>query len=56
MAEWIVRTREAWPRLAIRIAAQQRLETFYKTLGFRTASSPYIEDDIPHVDMLLEAA
>ena len=32
------------------------LETFYKTLGFRTASSPYIEDDIPHVDMLLEAA
>ncbi len=56
MAEGIARTREAWPRRAIRIAAQQRLEAFYKTLGFRVASSPYIEDDIPHVDMRLEPA
>lgn len=56
MAEGIARTREAWPRHAIRIAAQQRLEAFYASLGFRAASSPYIEDDIPHVDMLLEAA
>lgn len=56
MAEGIARTRDAWPRRAIRIAAQQRLEAFYKTLGFRAASPPYIEDDIAHVDMLLEPA
>jgi ElaA protein len=56
MAEGIARTRRTWPGRAIRIAAQQRLEAFYADLGFRTASAPYQEDNIPHVDMLLDAA
>jgi ElaA protein len=56
MAEGIVRTRCIWPGRAIRIAAQQRLEAFYAELGFKTASAPYQEDNIPHVDMLLDAA
>ena len=55
MAEGIARTGTAWPRHPIRIAAQQRLEAFYAGLGFRTASPPYDEDGIAHVDMLLEA-
>jgi len=56
MLEAIARTRVAWPGQAIRIAAQQRLESFYASLGFRTVTVPYQEDGIPHVDMLLDAA
>ena len=53
MQEGISRCRAAWPGRAIRIAAQQRLEAFYASLAFRPVSPVYIEDDIPHVDMLL---
>jgi ElaA protein len=55
MAEGIARAASAWPRQAIRIAAQQQLEAFYASLGFRTASPPYDEDGIAHIDMLLDA-
>ena len=53
MAEGIARSALVWPARAIRIAAQERLEPFYASLGFRTTSAPYEEDGIPHVDMLL---
>lgn len=56
MVEGIVRCARVWPGLPIRIAAQQRLETFYAGLGFRTVSAPYVEDDILHVDMLIDAS
>ena len=55
MAEGIARTRRVWPERPVRIAAQQRLERFYASLGFQTAGPPYQEDDIAHVDMLLPA-
>lgn len=38
--------------LDIRISAQEHLQDFYKTHGFRTVSESYLEDDIPHVEML----
>jgi ElaA protein len=53
MAEGIARTATAWPGQAIRISAQQRLEAFYAAMGFQTVSPPYVEDAIPHVEMLL---
>ena len=56
MAEGIARTRRIWPGRPIRVAAQQRLEAFYASLGFRTVSAPYDEDGILHVDMLIDAA
>ena len=56
MIEGIMRTREIWPGRPIRVAAQQRLETFYASLGFRPVSAPYDEDGILHVDMLIDAA
>jgi ElaA protein len=56
MREGIARTLGTWPGRAIRIAAQQRLEAFYASLGFRAAGAPYDEDGIPHVDMLYAAA
>jgi ElaA protein len=43
---------ELYPGLAIRIGAQQYLERFYSALGFVTASPTYIEDGIPHVEMV----
>lgn len=36
----------------VRIGAQSRLERFYRSLGFEIASEPYMEDGIPHVEMV----
>lgn len=55
MVEGIARTAAVWPGQPIRIAAQQRLEAFYASLGFRSVSAPYSEDNIPHIDMLRDA-
>ncbi len=37
---------------AVRISAQSYLQRFYEGFGFRVVSEPYLEDDIPHVEML----
>jgi ElaA protein len=55
MVEGIARTASVWPGQPIRIAAQQRLEAFYASLGFRTVSAPYAEDGIAHIGMLRDA-
>jgi ElaA protein len=52
MQEALRRTDALWPGAAVRISAQQRLEGFYRSLGFVTDSEPYDEDGIPHVEML----
>ena len=41
-----------WGAQPLRIGAQARLEKFYVQHGFATAGEPYIEDGIPHVEML----
>lgn len=56
MVEGLARCDAAWPGRSIRIAAQQRLEPFYSTLGFRSVTAVYIEDGIAHVDMVRAAA
>lgn len=43
---------ELYPRHPIRIGAQKRVEEFYHRLGFETASAPYDEDGIEHVEMI----
>jgi ElaA protein len=55
MVEGLARCAAAWPGRPIRIAAQQRLEAFYASLAFRTVTDPYLEDGIPHVDMVRAA-
>lgn len=52
MEEGLARTASMWPGQPIRIAAQQRLERFYASLGFAADSEAYVEDDILHVDMM----
>lgn len=54
MVEGLARTRALYPRQRIRINAQQRLRAFYESLGFEQVSAPYMEDGIPHVDMLIQ--
>jgi ElaA protein len=53
MREGIRQCRMLWPGQGIRISAQARLERFYQDFGFHTVTAPYLEDDIPHVEMLL---
>jgi ElaA protein len=43
---------EAFPGQGIRISAQSRLERFYAEFGFAAAGAPYLEDGIPHTEML----
>ena len=43
---------QQWGPQPIRIGAQARLEQFYKQHGFLKTGAPYIEDGIPHIEML----
>jgi ElaA protein len=42
----------AHPGRAVRISAQSRLEAFYAGFGFAVAGPRYLEDGIPHTEML----
>lgn len=55
IAEGITRCRGAWQGQPIRIGAQSRLESFYARHGFVREGSDYIEDGIPHCEMVLPA-
>lgn len=46
-------TQHLYPDAAIKIGAQCYLENFYNGLGFETSSEPYLEDGIPHIEMVL---
>jgi ElaA protein len=50
--EGIARCEAAWPGQAIRIGAQARLEAFYAGHGFVRDGADYIEDGIPHCEMV----
>lgn len=43
---------EVYPGHAVRISAQVYLERFYRSCGFEAVSAPYLEDGVPHVEML----
>lgn len=52
MKEGLLRCAVVWPGRAIRIGAQAHLARFYGSLGFEIVGEPYIEDEIPHLEML----
>jgi ElaA protein len=56
MHEVCVRHDGLFPDLANRIGAQAHLQKFYEGFGFVKASEPYIEDGIPHIEMLRVAS
>lgn len=43
-----------WGKSPIRISAQTYLLDFYTSLGFVSTGKAYLEDDIPHTEMLLK--
>ena len=53
VAKAIATAKEGWPGLDIHISAQCYLQRFYESMGFASASEPYLEDDIPHLKMIL---
>ncbi|MET3106622.1 ElaA protein [Oxalobacteraceae bacterium GrIS 2.11] len=44
-----------YPDLPVRIGAQCYLLDFYRSFGFNIASEEYLEDGIPHIEMLKPA-
>lgn len=51
----LAETATLWPNTDIHISAQCYLQRFYQELGFKAASEPYLEDDIPHLKMIKAA-
>jgi ElaA protein len=48
--------RDAFGNVPVRISAQSYLQKFYEGYGFiRTEKAEYLEDDIPHVEMIFSA-
>jgi ElaA protein len=52
VAEGIARVEAAHGRVPIRIGAQLYLERFYGDAGFVRVSDEYLEDGIPHIEMV----
>jgi len=52
MRQGLARCAATWPGLGVRISAQARLRRFYVELGFEAVGDEYIEDSIPHLEML----
>ena len=52
MAESLRLLESLWGPQPIRIGAQAHLEAFYNRHGFVSDDKPYIEDGIPHLEML----
>ncbi len=52
VAQGLARSDAAWPGRGNRISAQAHLADFYAGFGYRTVGAPYLEDNIPHLEML----
>ncbi len=54
MQRSIQETQKLFPGETIKISAQSYLKRFYEDLGFKQCTEEYLEDDIPHIGMLLK--
>lgn len=52
MREGIAGCQRLFPGQGIRISAQSYLIKFYRSLGFQVVGTEYLEDNIPHLEML----
>ncbi len=50
----IKKNMELWQDFPIKISAQLYLHRFYRTLGFKKNGEEYLEDNIPHIEMIRE--
>lgn len=52
MGQAVAAVSQVWGPQAIRVGAQAHLAAFYAKHGFVDQGKPYIEDDIPHLEMI----
>ncbi|ANL34429.1 GCN5-related N-acetyltransferase protein [Rhizobium phaseoli] len=52
MSEAISACERLYPANSIALSAQAHLRRFYEAFGFVVASEEYLEDGIPHIDMI----
>jgi ElaA protein len=52
MGQAVAAVSQVWGPQAIRVGAQAHLAGFYAKHGFVDQGKPYIEDDIPHLEMI----
>ena len=52
MREGLARCAAQWPGQGVRISAQSRLHHFYAGMGFAADGDDYLEDGIPHRQMI----
>ena len=50
--EGMKKSKNLFPSILITLSAQEHLEAFYKEHGFTRCGDPYIEDGIPHIEMI----
>ena len=55
MTQAIASLHQQWGPQPIRIGAQAHLQAFYEQHGFADVGKPYLEDGIPHIEMLRPA-
>lgn len=55
MQEALTACKERFPGAPMFLSAQSHLQKFYGSFGFKLVSDEYLEDGIPHVDMLKAA-
>ncbi|WP_125709987.1 GNAT family N-acetyltransferase [Lacticaseibacillus porcinae] len=54
VTETLATVRRLYPDQQIKIQAQNYLREFYGSFGFQPVSDVYLEDGIPHVDMVMQ--
>lgn len=54
VATTINEIKQRFPNKPIQIQAQAYLQKFYTKFGFKAISDVYLEDNIPHLDMLMK--
>jgi len=52
MIETLKAAEQKYGKIPVRMSAQEHLIGYYNAHGFKVASEVYLEDDIPHVQML----
>ena len=56
VARLVAHAHSVYPKQGLRISAQSQLEPFYAEFGFVDTGKRYLEDNIPHTEMLLQPA
>ena len=54
LSKGIKKSKQVYKSSSCRISAQEHLIAYYENHGFRVQGTPYDEDGIPHIEMLLD--